>query len=274
MMLNWNTLTRGLICLCLASTIAAAAQTAKIQNPTAADLVSPKVDSWPTYHGDYTGQRHSPLKQITKSNVGNLSLAWAFQSAQPAGIKSSPLLVDGILYFTVPDTVWAVDARSGHLLWKYTYPPNKGQKIGQRGVAIANGTVYTTTPDAHLVALNAKDGKVRWDVVIADSKKGYWTTNAPLVIGNKILVGPGGDSDNITGYLRGIDAETGKTLWQWDATPPAGTPNATTGGMMWQTGTYDPKLNLTYWGTGNPTPVLNGDARPGDNLYTSSIVAL
>ncbi len=244
------------------------------QNLTADDLLHPKAESWPTYHGDYTARRHSPLTRVTKENVKNLGLAWAFQTNQAAGIKASPILVDGILYFTVPDNVYAVDARSGHLVWHYTYPANKGQHIGQRGVAMYKGYIFTTTPDAHLVSLNAKDGTVRWDVVVGDMTKGYWTTMSPLVIRDHVLVGLGGDSDNITGYIRSIDPETGKTQWQWDATPPAGTPGATTGGMAWLTGSYDPELNLTYWGTGNPTPVLNGTVRPGDNLYTCSIIAL
>ena len=115
---------------------------------------------------------------------------------------------------------------------------------------------------------------MRWNVVVADSKKGYWTTMSPLVIRNHVIVGVSGDFDNFTGFLKSVDPETGKTQWQWDSTPPLGTPNATTGGMTWMTGTYDPSLNLIYWGTGNPTPVLNGQARPGDDPYTCSIVAL
>ena len=237
-------------------------------------LLHPPADTWPGYHGDYSGRRHSALKQITPENVENLGLAWAFQTGQHDTIKSSPLVVDGIMYFTVPDHVWAVDARSGHQIWHYKYPDNKGFHIGHRGVAMYKDWLFVVTPDAHLVSLNAKDGTVRWNVVIADSKKGYWTTLAPLVVGNHILVGVSGDFDNLRGFLRSVDPETGKTQWQWNSTPPAGTPNATTGGMTWMTGTYDPDLHLVYWGTGNPTPVLNGKPRPGDNLYTCSIVAL
>lgn len=239
-----------------------------------ATLLHPPADMWPTYHGDYSGRRHSALTQITPGNVGNLSLAWAFQTNQNAAIKSSPLVVDGILYFTVPDNIWAVDARSGHQIWHYTYPPNKGLHIGHRGVGMYHDWLFFLTPDAHLVSLNAKDGKVRWNVVVADQTKGYWTTMAPLVIGNHVIVGVSGDFDNLRGFLRAIDPETGKTQWEWDATPPAGTPNRTTGGMTWMTGTYDPSLNLIYWGTGNPTPVLAASSRPGDDLYTCSIVAV
>lgn len=239
-----------------------------------AAIQHPAPDSWPTYHGDYSGQRHSHLAQITPQNVGGLGLAWIFQTSQNAAIKSSPLLVDGILYFTVPDNIWAVDARSGHMLWHYNKPTEDGDHIGQRGVAMYKGWLYFLTPNCHLISLNAKDGSVRWDVQVADVSKGYWTTMAPLVVRDHVIVGVSGDMDNLTGYLRSVDPETGKTQWQWDGTPPAGTPNSTTGGMTWITGTYDPELNLLYWGTGNPTPVLNGKTRPGDNLYTCSIVAL
>jgi alcohol dehydrogenase (cytochrome c) len=237
-------------------------------------LLHPPADSWPEYHGDYSGRRHSSIKQITPQNVKNLTLAWAFQTDQPAPIKSSPLLVDGILYFTVPDNIWAVDARSGHQIWHYNAPTTQGDHIGHRGVAMYKGYLFFLTPDAYLVSLNSKDGTVRWRVQVADVTKGYWTTMAPLVVKNHVLTGVSGDLDNIAGYIRAIDPETGATQWQWDTTPPPGTPNQATGGMTWMTGTYDPDLNLVYWGTGNPTPVLTGSTRPGDNLYTGTIVAL
>ncbi len=237
-------------------------------------LLHPPDDSWPLYHGDYSGRRHSALTQITPQNVGNLTLSWAFQTNQAAQIKSSPLLVDGVLYFTVPDNIWAVNARSGHMIWHYNRVSKQGDHIGHRGVAMYKGWLYFTTPDCHLISLNAKDGTVRWDKLIADVNQGYWTTMAPLVVRDHVIVGVSGDFDNLQGYLRAFDPASGETQWQWDATPPAGTPNATTGGMTWMTGTYDPELNLVYWGTGNPTPVLTGTTRPGDNLYTCSIVAI
>jgi alcohol dehydrogenase (cytochrome c) len=240
----------------------------------AAMLTHPPKDSWPGYHGDYSGKRHSDLVQITPQNVNDLTLAWAFQTEQTAAIKATPILVDGILYFTVPDNIWAIDARTGHQLWRYTASPNKAFHIGQRGVSMYKGWLFYMSSDAHLLSLNPKDGKVRWDVVVADSSKGQWSTMAPLIVGDHVLVGASGDFDNLQGFVRSIDPETGATQWQWDATSPVGTPNKTTGGNVWMTGTYDPDLNLVYWGTGNPTPVLNGKPRPGDNLYTCSIVAL
>jgi alcohol dehydrogenase (cytochrome c) len=242
-----------------------------VDNPM---LVNPPANSWPQYHGTYNGQRHTKLDQISPQNVGNLGLAWAFQTHQPVDIKSTPLMVDGVLYLTVPDRVWAVDALSGHQIWTYTYPPNHGLHIGHRGVAMYRDWLYFLSPDGHLVSLNAKDGSVRWNVTVADASKGYWTSMAPLVVGNHVLVGTSGDFDNLVGYILSVDPETGKTQWQWNATPPLGTPGAPTGGNTWMTGTYDPELNLLYWGTGNPTPVLTASTRPGDDLYTCSIVAL
>ena len=145
-------------------------------------------------------------------------------------------------------------------------------------MAVYKNSVYLTTPDAHLLALDAKDGTVKWNVVIADAKRGYWSTNAPLLIRNHLLVGVAGDFDNLPGILKSIDPDTGETQWTFYATPPPGTPDSesggATGGQMWMTGTYDPDLNLFYVGTGNPTPTLNGEARPGDNPWTCAIVAI
>jgi alcohol dehydrogenase (cytochrome c) len=261
----------AIVALALASPSAILAQA---QGVDAQMLLHPPADSWPGYHGDYSGRRHSALTQIKPQNVKGLGLAWAFQTGQTIPIKSSPLVVDGILYFTVPDNIWAVDARSGHQIWHYSYPRGQGEHIGHRGVAMYKGYLFFLTPDAHFVSLNAKDGTVRWIVPVADATKGYWTGMAPLVVGSHVLVGVSGDFDNLSGFLRSIDPETGETQWQWNSTPPAGTPDQTTGGMTWMTGTYDPDLNLVYWGTGNPTPVLKGSTRPGDDLYTCSIVAL
>ena len=244
------------------------------QEPSSSTLISPPADSWPGYHGDYSGRRHSSLTQITPANVDKLGLAWAFQTSQPASIKATPILVDGVIYISVPDNIWAIDARSGHQIWHYTYPANRGLHIGHRGVSIYKGWLFFLTPDAYLLSLNAKDGTVRWKVRVADSGKGYWTTMSPLIVKDNVIVGVSGDFDNLSGFLRSIDPETGETRWQWNSSPPVGTPNATTGAMTWMTGTYDPGLDLIYWGTGNPTPVLNGKPRPGDNLYTCSIVAI
>jgi alcohol dehydrogenase (cytochrome c) len=270
-----STLSHGALLLTVVATISIGKpRELAAQNVDAALLIHPPSDSWPSYHGDYSGRRHSSLTEITPQNVKDLTLLWAFQTDQSATIKATPILVDGILYFTVPDNIWAIDARSGHQIWRYTAPPNKAFHIGQRGVSIYKGWLYYMSSDAHLLAIDPKNGSVRWNVVVADSTKGQWATMAPLIVGNHVLVGVSGDFDNLQGFVRSIDPDTGATQWQWNATPPPGTPNTTTGGNAWMTGTYDPDLNLVYWGTGNPTPVLTGEPRPGDNLYTCSIVAL
>jgi len=238
-------------------------------------LRQPTRDSWPTYHGDYSGRHHSAQTQITPANVSRLGLAWAFQTNTAQSIKSTPIVVNGVIYVSTPDNVWAIDARSGRQLWRYSYPPNAGFKIGHRGVAALGGLVYVTTPDAHLVALDARTGTVRWNVGIADSSRGYWSTNAPLIIRNHLIAGVSGDFDNLPGILKSFDPATGAVQWTFYSTQPGGTTSqGATGGQMWMTGTYDPELNLLYVGTGNPTPVLNGAVRPGDNKWTGSILAL
>ncbi len=241
-------------------------------------LLHPPADSWPTYHGDYSGRRHSSLTQIAPASVRRLTLAWAFETGQSGQIKSTPILVNGVMYLAMPDAAWAIDARTGRQIWRYSYPQNSGFHIGHRGVAVRGRSVFLTTPDAHLVSLDAATGAVEWNVAIADSARGYWSTMAPLVIRDHLIVGVSGDFDNLPGLLKSIDPDTGRTQWTFYSTPPAGTPGSpsggATGGQMWMTGTYDPDLNLLFVGTGNPTPTLNGSARPGDNPWTCSIVAI
>ena len=136
-------------------------------------LLHPNSDSWPTYHGDYSGRHHSRLTQIAPANVKQLTLEWAFQTNLTQSIKATPIVVNGIIYLSAPDNVWAIDARSGRQIWRYSHPANEGFKIGHRGVAVLGDLVYLTTPDAHLIALDARTGTVRWDVEIADSRRGY-----------------------------------------------------------------------------------------------------
>jgi len=255
----------------------------KAQGLDPAALLKPATDTWPTYNGDYSGRRYSTLDQINAGNINSLTLAWAFQP-HAGTIKSTPLVVNGILYFSVPDNVWAVDARFGRRIWHYERK-SEGDKIGHRGLAMYKNWLYFTTPDAHLICLDAKDGTMRWDVELADPKLEYFSTMAPLVIRDHVIVGVSGDVTDVPGFLESIDPETGKIQWRWNTEPEPGQPGSETwpkdsdaihhgGGMTWMTGTYDPDLNLLYWGTGNPNPVLAGEGRPGDNLYTCSIVAL
>jgi acido-empty-quinoprotein group A len=254
-------------------------------------LGQPPTDSWPTYNGDYTGRRFSPLKQIHTNNVKSMTLAWVYRTnTGPGGggfgssIKGTPLMVDGILYFTVPDHGWALDARTGRELWHHFWETKGGIHIGNRGFAMYRDWLFVETPDNYLVALNAKDGKERWNTEIADVKQEYFSTPAPLVIKDRLIVGTGGDSLDVPGYLDSRDPETGKLQWRWYTTPRKGEPGIETwpseeasahgGGMTWVPGSYDAELNLLYWPTGNPNPVMAGHGRQGDNLYTASIVAL
>ncbi len=246
-------------------------------------LSKPLAEQWPTFNGDYSGRRFSTLSQIDAHNVNHLTLAWVMP-LQSVSIKSMPLEVNGILYFTTPDNVWAADARTGREIWHYTRQ-SQGDHIGQRGVGMYKDWLFFETPDCHLVSLNAKDGTVRWDIELADPKLGYFATVAPLIVRDHVLVGVSGDVTDIPGFLAAINPETGKKEWQWNTEPKPGEKGSETwpqgtdaishgGGMTWMTGTYDPEINQIYWGIGNPNPVLNGDIRKGDNLYTCSIVSL
>jgi acido-empty-quinoprotein group A len=248
-----------------------------------AKLLQPPIDTWPTFHGDYSGRRHSPLSQINTANVKSLSLSWVYRANQ-GSIKATPLEVNGVLYFTVSDHVWAVDARTGRELWHYIWKSAGGIHIGNRGVGIYGNWLFFETPDNHLVSLDIKTGKERWNKEIADLKLEYFSTMSPVVIRNHVLIGVSGDSMDVPGFLESRDPETGDVQWRWYTTPRPGQPGSETwpnpdamahgGGMTWMPGTYDPELNLLYWTTGNPNPVMAGQGRSGDNLWTCSIVAL
>jgi acido-empty-quinoprotein group A len=253
-----------------------------------AALLKQPANMWPTYNGDYSGRRFSELTQITPSNVHTLSLAWAqrFRADNTANtqIKSTPLLVNDVLYFTAPNNVWAADVRTGRTLWHYSYPANSGSVIGNRGVGMYENWLFFETPDSHLVSLDANTGKERWKVQIADPKLDYTSTVAPVIVGNHILVGIGGDHLDNPGFLESRDPETGALQWRWWTTPRKGEPGIETWpdeysaahgtGQTWMPGTYDPELKLYYIGTGNPNPVMAEKSRKGDNLYTCSIVAI
>jgi acido-empty-quinoprotein group A len=250
-------------------------------------------DTWPTYNGDYSGRRYSELNQINQSNVNLLKIEWMFRitgigpqrGVGNPTIKSTPLLVNGILYFTIPDHVFAVNARTGEQLWQYDFEDHGGHLIGQRGVGMYGNWLYFLTPDGWFISLEAKNGKERWRKKVADEKLQYFTTMAPLVVKNHVLVGVGGDAMDVRGYLDARDPETGDLQWRWWSEPEKpGDPGSETwpdkaamdhgGGMTWLPGTYDPELNLLYWGTGNANPVFAGQSRKGANLWTASIVAL
>lgn len=246
------------------------------------NLLHPRTGEWPMYNGDFTGRRFSPLTQINNRNAGELALAWSLPTQQST-IKSTPLEVNGILYFTAPDHVWAVDARTGRQIWHFERPAN-GDHVGQRGVAMYRNRLFFGTTDAHLICLDARNGEKLWDTVMADVAFDYYISAPPLVVNDKLMVGISGDGTDIQGFLSAVDPATGRVLWRWDSVPKPGQPGYDTwpdaqaashgGGTTWVTGTYDPSLNLIYWGTSNPHPVFAGATRVGANLYTCSLVAL
>jgi alcohol dehydrogenase (cytochrome c) len=244
---------------------------------------------WLTYSGNYQSHRFSPLNQITRQNVAQLKPFWIYQVRRTGIVETSPIVADGVMYITEPpSTVTALDVRTGRPLWTWTPAiPTDVIIIGSppvnRGVAVLDDMVFVGTVHGHLVALDAKSGAVRWDIAVDDNKRGYYMTAAPLALDGRILIGVSGAEAGIRGFLDAYDPRTGRRLWRTFTVPAPGEPGADTwggeswktgGGSAWLTGSYDPALNLVYWGTGNPGPDWNGDARPGDNLYTCSLIAL
>jgi alcohol dehydrogenase (cytochrome c) len=172
------------------------------------EFLHPSSDSWLTYRGEYNGQSHSKLAQITPSNISRLKQVWRFRIPQNQALKASPIVVDG--YITAPDHLWVIDARTPRELWHYQHPKNNAVHIGHNGAAIYKDPVYLTTPDCHLIAFNSNDGNVKWDIVMTDAGRGVWPTKAPLVVCNPVIVGVAGDFDNVPGILKSFDADTGK----------------------------------------------------------------
>jgi alcohol dehydrogenase (cytochrome c) len=309
-----------LISCCL---LAPALLSAQGKGATEAELMKPLKDQWPTYNGDYSGRRYSALKQADRTNVQHLTLAWMTRVTAGAGnpgggggrggrggfgggggstlivggegpgdlnvggsgIKASILAVDGILYFTMPDNAWAVDARDGRELWHYFWKTKGGTHIGNRGLGMWNNYLYMETPDDYLVSLDARTGKERWHKEIAPLDQGYFSTPAPIVVGNHVLVGTGNDID-APGFLQSFDPETGELQWKFYTVPmKPGDPGLDTwasldaarhgGAQTWIPGAYDPETKLYIFGTGNPTPAFTTGLRgEGDNLFSCALVAV
>jgi len=244
--------------------------------------------NWLTYGGSYTSQRYSLLNQITPANVGRLESKWVLQNQVFGAWQATPLVVDGVMYVTQrPNDVLALDAKTGRVFWLYRYTPSPDARVccgsNNRGVAILGDTLFMGTLDAHLVAIDAKTGRQLWNTTLADVKLAYSVTLAPLVVKDKVIVGVGGGEFGIRGFIAAFDAKTGKEAWRFYTIPGPGENGHDSwkgeawkngGGSVWVTGSFDPDLNLTYWGVGNPGPDWNPDQRPGDNLYTDSVVAL
>ena len=278
-----------------------------------ASLLKPLGADWASYSGDYTGRRYSTLKQIDQSNVKHLSLAWVsrlaggMRSGPPAPgapaqsvggegtgdvvvagnttIKGAVLEVNGTLYVTAPDNVWALDGHDGHELWHYFWKTKGGTHIGNRGAAMWGNYLFFVTPDDFFVSIDARTGKERWHKEAASFAQQYFLTSAPMTVGNHIIVGTGNDLDS-PGYLTAYDPETGGVQWRFYTVPMnPGDPGLETwknldaarhgGGHPWLPGVYDPDSHLYIFGTGNPTPAYTAQVRgEGDNLFTCAIVAV
>jgi alcohol dehydrogenase (cytochrome c) len=308
---------RPALALLLALVVGAAvAVTAQDTGLNPADILKPLSDSWPTYSGDYSGRRYSALTQITQSNVKNLTLAWTVRlTAGPGGpvapapfgprpaevivggvgdnefvgattVKGSILSVNGVLYVTAPDNVWALDAHDGHLLWRYFWRTRGGTHIGNRGAAMWRNYLFFVTPDDYLISLDARTGKERWHKEIANFNQQYFLTSAPVVVDNHVIVGTGNDLDS-PGFLQSFDPETGDLQWKFYSVPMnPGDPGLETwkdldaarngGGHPWLPGAYDPETRLYIFGTGNPTPAYMSAPRGEGlaNLFTCAIVAV
>lgn len=245
-------------------------------------------ENWLTYAGGYDSRHFSMLDQITSANVAKLELKWVYQAKAADKFEATPLVVDGAMYLvSPPNDVVALGANSGRPFWTYQHslPQRTSTCCGRvnRGLAMLGHMLYMGTIDGRLLALDSRTGNVVWDVQIADNSLGYSLTVAPLAVKDKIIIGAAGGEYGIRGFLDAYDAKTGKRLWRFNTTPGPGEAGHETwendawkrgGGSIWLTGSYDPELNLTYWGVGNPSPDFNGDVRPGDNLYTDSVIAL
>ena len=255
--------------------------------------------NWLTYSGGYFSQRYSELDQIAPANVGDLELQWVYQTPVFGPWQATPIVVDGVMYVSQrPNDIVALDARTGRVFWVYSYPTPSDHRAccgsNNRGVAVLGDRVFMGTLDAHVVAIDASTGAELWDVEVADKHLAYSLTLAPLAVKDKVIVGTAGGDRGIRGFIAAYDAETGEEAWRFYTIPGPGEPGHETwepcppnpetycdpqawahgGAAAWITGSYDPELDLIYWGTGNPGPDFNREQRPGDNLYSNSVVAL
>jgi alcohol dehydrogenase (cytochrome c) len=238
--------------------------------------------NWLTYWGDYSGMRHRDFDQINAANVKTLRPEWMYQTGVSGAFETAPVVVDGIMYFTAASgNVFAVDGRTGRELWHHKYSENPS---ANRGLAILGKLLYMATPEGSLLALDLRTGDVAWESRMVPRKSAYIATLAPLVVKDKVVVGiSGGEEKGTRGFMDAYDAATGRRVWRFWTIPEPGEPGGDTwhgdswklgGGAAWLTGTFDSKLNLLYWGIGNPSPALSGETRAGDNLYTAALVAL
>jgi alcohol dehydrogenase (cytochrome c) len=261
--------------LALTATTLGGSMLAVAQPAPAEPTLAKDPANWPTYSGDHTSQRHSPLKQITTANVKRLQAKWVYNVYYQRDMQATPVVHNGVMYISAYNRIDAIDARTGLLIWQYQRPPVSTGT--QRGTAFWENKVFVVTGDQHLVALDARNGAVLWDVPTGGNLA--ITGGAPLVVGGKLIVS--GNRGAPGGFAQGYDANTGKHLWTWSALPTKDQPEYKSwggaepqGAPMWLSGSYDPQLNLVYLGTGQPNPQWDNTTRPGDNLWSDAVVAL
>ena len=243
---------------------------------------------WTTYNGDVRGNRYSQLEQIDKKNVARLAPKWVFPMEGVARAETTPVVVQGMMYVTSGNECWALDAGAGREIWHFQRPRTKGL-VGNaaggfnRGVAWLGDRLFMVTDNAHLLALNRYTGELGWDTEMADWHQNYNATSAPLIADGLVISGTAGGEQGARGFIGAWDPETGKEVWRFWTVPKPGEPGSETwkgkaiehpSGVAWLTGSFDPDLHTLYWASGNPGPDYNGEEREGDNLYTSSILAL
>jgi len=244
--------------------------------------------NWLSYNGDYTGRRFSSLEQITRKNVEQLRAQWVFHVSNSNSMEVTPVVLDGLMFITSANDAFALDAQTGRVIWHYSRPITEGliddaSQHHNRGIGILGSHVYMETDNAHLLCLDARSGHLLWDVPYAEGNKNYGATSAPLIVKDKVLVGTSGGDDGVRGFIAAFDVETGKEVWRFWTIPGPGEFGSESwpgelykrgGGTTWMPGTYDPELNTVYWCTSNPAPDFDGGPRPGDDLYTASVLAL
>jgi alcohol dehydrogenase (cytochrome c) len=285
-------MTRRLLLLPIAAVALAAGAALHAQVNPNRDIVFAvaEAENWLSYSGDAFSRRHTPLVQITPANVKNLELQWVFQAQSLEKFEATPLAVDGVLYTVQPpNDIVALDGTTGRIFWTYSYKPSQQARpcCGRvnRGLAILGDRLFMGTIDGHLIAVGARSGRPIWNVAVegARPEAGYAITVAPQIVKDKVIIGPAGGDFGVRGFIAAYDPQTGKELWRFYTIPGPGEAGHESwagdswkhgGGAVWVTGSYDPDLNLIYWGTGNPGPDFNGDTRGGDNLYSDSVVAL
>lgn len=251
-------------------------------------VANPRPGEWPTYHGQLNGNRHSPLDQINLNNVARLAPKWIFPIASTQRLEVTPVVVDGVMYVTAANEAYALDARNGRQYWSFRRPRTPGLAGDaasgiNRGVAVLEDRLFLVTDNAHLIALDRRDGHLLWEVEMADSSVNYGATSAPLIARDLVISGISGGDEGVRGFFAAYKPSTGERVWRFWTVPAPGEPLAKTWAgkalehgcaATWLTGTFDPQTGLLYWTAGNPCPDYNGDERGGDNLYSDSVLAI